>query len=393
MGDDTCRGTFEDELAEASAGPAGFDLAAAHALYQNLLGPIADRLAGKRHLIIVPDPQLSGFPFHLLVSQPPDPALEGAAAYRTAHWLIRDHAISVLPTVSSLRALRELPPRTAPAPLPLVGFGDPLIGTGEPMTCPEDSGTLQVASGAGETVVTRSAAGVGAEVLFRSGQMVDGMAVADVDQVRSLQRLPDTRCELEALARSQGAGPEDLFLGAAAREGAVKALSAKGRLADYRVVAFATHGLVAGEAGAAEPALVLTPPAAGTPEDDGLLTAGEVAALQLNADWVVLSACNTAAGDGTPNAENLTGLARAFFYAGAKSLLVSPWPVQSDAAVRLTTTAFAALTADPAQGRAAALRQAMLAMLDHGADRNTHPARWVPFALFGEGGPSLQADR
>jgi CHAT domain-containing protein len=104
---------------------------------------------------------------------------------------------------------------------------------------------------------------------------------------------------------------------------------------------------------------------------------------------VVLSACNTAAGDGTPNAENLTGLARAFFYAGARSLLVSHWPVQSDAAVRLTTTALAALAANPTQGRAEALRQAMLAMLDHGPDRDTHPARWAPFALVGEGGAGL----
>ena len=72
------------------------------------------------------------------------------------------------------------------------------------------------------------------------------------------------------------------------------------------MVAFATHGLVAGELeGVSEPALVLTPPAEGTETDDGLLTASEVAQLKLNADWVILSACNTDAADGTPGANGL----------------------------------------------------------------------------------------
>lgn len=89
-------------------------------------------------------------------------------------------------------------------------------------------------------------------------------------------------------------------------------------LADYRVISFATHGLVTGELkGLPEPALVLTPPAEGTAADDGLLTASEIAQLDLRADWVVLSACKTAAG-GEPGAEGLSGLAKAFFYAGSR---------------------------------------------------------------------------
>ncbi len=110
---------------------------------------------------------------------------------------------------------------------------------------------------------------------------------------------------------------------------------------------FATHGLVAGDlSGLAEPALVLTPPAAPTDADDGLLTASEIAALKLNAEWVVLSACNTAAGEGE-GAEALSGLARAFFYAGARALLVSHWAVYSQAATELTTTTFAMLADNP----------------------------------------------
>ena len=131
---------------------------------------------------------------------------------------------------------------------------------------------------------------------------------------------------------------------------------------------------------------MLTPPAEGTPEDDGLLTASEVAALKLNADWVVLSACNTAAGDGRPDAESLSGLARAFFYAGARSILVSHWPVWSDAAVDLTTRAFAAIRDDPGLGRAGALQRAMLDTLAAATDyRHAHPAYWAPFSLVGEG--------
>jgi CHAT domain-containing protein len=123
-------------------------------------------------------------------------------------------------------------------------------------------------------------------------------------------------------------------------------------LEDYRVVYFATHGLVAGDVkGLGEPALALTLPLEPSDADDGLLTASEVAQLKLNADWVVLSACNTAAGD-KPGAEALSGLVRAFFYAGARTLLVSHWSVVTDAATRLTTSTFDIIKSNPGTGRA-----------------------------------------
>ena len=110
-----------------------------------------------------------------------------------------------------------------------------------------------------------------------------------------------------------------------------------------------------------------------------------MAQLKLNADWVVLSACNTIAGD-KPGAEALSGLARSFFYAGARALLVSHWAVDSAAATRLTTSTFDRLKADPKLGRAEALRQSMLAYLnDTSSPRNAYPAFWAPFALIGEG--------
>jgi len=186
------------------------------------------------------------------------------------------------------------------------------------------------------------------------------------------------------VARALGASPQDdVKLGTAATVTNVSALP----LDQYRVVDFATHGLVAGEVnGLSEPALVLTLPDRPTSEDDGLLTASRVAKLKLDADWAVLSACNTAAGD-KPGAEGLSGLARAFFYAGARALLVSHWPVDSDAAVRLTTGAFSELTAHPGIGRAEALRRSMKALIaDRSSPRNADPAVWAPFVLVGEGG-------
>ena len=129
--------------------------------------------------------------------------------------------------------------------------------------------------------------------------------------------------------------------------------------------------------------LVLTPPDKATEADDGLLTASEIAQLKLNAEWVILSACNTAHAE-SAGAEGLSGLAKAFFYAGSRALLVSHWPVVSDAAVTLTTRMLAA--AKTGLTRAEAHRQAMMAMIDTGPAHNAHPALWAPFVVVGEGG-------
>ena len=149
---------------------------------------------------------------------------------------------------------------------------------------------------------------------------------------QALPQLPDTADELNAVAKDLGVAASDIHLGSDASETTVK----RAPLADYGIVYFATHGLVAGDVkGLAEPSLALSIPKQPSELDDGLLTASEVAQLKLNADWVVLSACNTIAGD-KPGAEALSGLARSFFYAGARALLVSHWAVDSQAATRLT---------------------------------------------------------
>jgi CHAT domain-containing protein len=177
-----------------------------------------------------------------------------------------------------------------------------------------------------------------------------------------------------------------LYLGAMATEAKIKQLSENGTLARYKIIHFATHGVVAGQVSrVSEPGLLLTPPDKANETDDGYLSASEIAALKLDADWVILSACNTAAGD-AKGAEALSGLARAFFYAGARSLLVSHWEVESESTVKLITKAIAELKADPKIGRAEALRRSMLSMIDTGKAYEAHPAFWAPFVLVGEGG-------
>jgi CHAT domain-containing protein len=167
------------------------------------------------------------------------------------------------------------------------------------------------------------------------------------------------------------------LLGAKATETTIKTLSEESKLASYRVIHFATHGTEADEIdGTSEPGLILTPPKEQTDLDDGYLSSSEVAALKLDADWVILSACNTAAA-GAKGAEALSGLARTFFYAGARAMLVSHWSVDSAATVRLITHAVSATARDKHLGRAEALRRAMLAMIDKGEPREAHPALWA----------------
>jgi CHAT domain-containing protein len=207
--------------------------------------------------------------------------------------------------------------------------------------------------------------------LFGLRRGVAPMAVrglADVDLLRAQLPLPETRDELCAIARDLKADPGEMRLGARATEREVKRLSARGALAQYRIVHFATHGVLAGQLDPkAESGLILTPPETASEEDDGYLTASEIAALKLDADWVILSACNTAAG-GATGAEALSGLARVFFYAQARALLVSHWEVDSDATVKLIIGAVSEIALDKRVGRAEALRRAMLAMID-GASR------------------------
>jgi CHAT domain-containing protein len=280
-------------------------------------------------------------------------------ALKDVDWLIRRHAVTILPSIASLKVLRGRT-ATSSAPKPLIGFADPVFNKNQ------------------QPPVRRVATNVMVTKAVRGG-------VADVlNLVTALDPLPETADELQRVAASVGATEADIILGPKATETRVK----QTRLEDYRIIYFATHGLLAGEVAKlaklnAEPALVLSLPDNPTPFDDGLLTASEAAQLKLNADWVVLSACNTASGDGS-GAEALSGLASAFFYAGGRSLLVSHWQAEVDSSAQLMIGTFAALAADPNLSHGEALQKAMLAMIDDPTRPWAKPKFWAPFVVVGE---------
>jgi CHAT domain-containing protein len=217
-------------------------------------------------------------------------------------------------------------------------------------------------------------------------------------QFGQLPRLPDTADEISSIATALKADVSDVFLGIRANEQVVKSMN----LADRRIIVFATHGLVPGDLdGLTQPALALSAPDIAGVSGDGLLTMDEILGLRLDADWVVLSACNTAAGSGA-GSEALSGLGRAFFYAGTRALLVSNWPVESTSARLLTTDLFRRQADDPNVTRAEALRKSMLALVDGpgAVDEGTHktmytyghPIFWAPFSIIGDGGRTSSAN-
>lgn len=365
-----------------------FDLARAYGLYERLLMPVEEGWKGAKNLLVIAHGPLGYLPLSVLPTKPMELPPEQNLLftnYRDVPWLAREHTVTVLPSVVSLRMLRSLS-RGQPKRRAFVGFGDPWFSAKQAAEAGiERRQERQVAALDSQGVQTRNL-----QMHLRAAPQTRAV---DSAELAVLPRLPDTANEIMSIARVMQADPTtSVFLGKEASEDRVKTMDLSG----VRVISFATHGLVPGDLnGLLQPALAFSSPQVTGGEEDGLLTMGEILGLKLNADWVVLSACNTAASGGE-GAEAVSGLGQAFFYAGTRALLVSNWPVHSAATTALMTSLFRLQTEDPALIRAEALRRAMMGLIDGSVyvDAKTgktvfsyaHPLFWAPFSLIGDGG-------
>src|SRR5262249_46543205 len=243
-----------------------FDPKLAYNIYQATFGAFAEKIASKKRLSVITNGALTSLPPQLLVTEDPS-----GKPLKELDWLARSHAGTVLPSVASLKILRGSSQPSA-ARNPMIAFADPVFSKAARAKARQQMAMRSITS-------------------FYRGTQIN---VAEIGAY--LPQLPGTRKEVTAIAAELKTATGDVRLGLNATQSAVK----QAKLDQYRIVYFATHGLVSGDLeqfakGKAEPALAFTIPAKPTDFDDGLLTASEIAQLKLNADWVVLSACNTAA--------------------------------------------------------------------------------------------------
>jgi CHAT domain-containing protein len=355
-----------------------FDLALAYDLYNKLLAPVANAWKPAKNLIVVTNGALGLLPLSVLPTAPSQVKETETmfAGYRDVSWLARTHAVTLVPSAAALKTLRLLPPGSSQREK-LIAFGDPIFNPDQlDADAPDD--TIQLAA------LTR-----GIPLKRRAAPHTEGV---DSAELAILPRLPDTAAELKAMALALQADPAKvLYLGKDANEQRVRTTD----LSKFKIIAFATHGLVPGDLnGLVQPALALTAPKIAGVEGDGLLTMEEILALKLDADWVVLSACNTGAGAGA-GAEAASGLGRAFFYAGTRAILVTNWSVHSASARELVSDLFRRQSQDPGMTRGEALRRAMVALMDGDGYKDetgkslftyAHPLFWAPYSIIGDGG-------
>ena len=321
-----------------------YDVADARTLYDDTIGPVAPSLAGAHALVVAPAGPLLSLPFGLLLSGPADAASLGHAPF-----LVRRFAISHVPAPANFVSLRRAAAQTQ-GTRPWVGFGD-----------------------------FRPATLAQAEATFPSRACADSARL-----FAGLPPLPFAGKELIAARELLGGSPADELTGAAFTAPAVLHED----LGGFRVVHFATHALLPTDlACETEPAIITSVPTGAANATGALLRSDDIMGLHLDADAVIISACNSAGPDGQSAGESLSGLARAFFYAGARAVMVSHWSVNDQATAYIVAQTLARVR--KGDGFAAALQGGQLAMLD-GAGASlpadvAHPFFWAPFAIVGEG--------
>ncbi len=349
-----------------------FNLDKSYSLYKNIFGKLEKKLKNKDHLIVIPTGPLASIPFGVLLTSPAE-----GNNYSKANWLVSQLAITHAPSLASFFDKRATVPIKV-GTKPFLGFGNPILGkVNEPSTkvtqIKNEKGSI-VKKDVAKDIVTPPHA---VELCRTDGPIPPEILMA-------MPSLPDTANEIQQVAKLVGQGKEEIYLAARANEDNLRNL----RLIDYRVIYFATHGLLPGELRCqSEPALVLTPSPPSKNNQfksgDGLVDASEISQFKLNADLVVLSACNTAGGNGKFGGEALTGLTEAFFFAGAHNLLVSHWSVPSSATMKLMTLMFKNLGPTFQNGSAASLQKAQQQMIQN--SDVSHPVFWGAFVLIGDG--------
>jgi CHAT domain-containing protein len=344
-----------------------FDVKLARRLYVALMGPVADRVTRSKHLIFEPDGALLRLPPNLLVtSQESADAYAAKTAkpdadqfdFRGVAWLGRNRGVSTALSVRGFRDARNTPASNATRDY--IGFGQ-----NAPL-----EGPVAVAS------TRRMIAADSAECLWPKSEWNKPISAEELREVRMIIGAPNSELVTD------GAFSDT-------------AIVSRKDLSDYRIVHFATHGLVTAPRPEcpARPALLTS---FGSGDSDGLLTFKEIFDLRLNADLVLLSACDTAgkatvaatreAGVTTGGGSALDGLVRAFIGAGGRSILASHWPAPDDfnATRRLITGMF---QAGKDHTIADALSDAQAKLMDD--PETSHPFYWSGFAIVGDGGRAL----
>jgi CHAT domain-containing protein len=325
-----------------------FDPDSAFDLYQAIFKPIDGQLDGLSKLVVAQSGALLSLPFALLVTKdPPDVVNED---YTKVNFLIQRTAISYVTSMQSFVILREAQAGNR-APKPFIGFGD-----------------YQQPSRA-----------------LMASYFSDPTCKQDLQSLEELGPLPGTRPEVEAVAQTMGVGAEDEILGRNFNKVTLAGID----LSQFRILHFATHALLPTDLKCRQsPTMLASLPPGSTNLADIFFDTGDILKLKLNADLVVLSACNTSSQGEIGSGESLSGLAQAFFISGARGLLVSHWLAADQSTVALMKTLytqFATRRIDTAN----ALRIAQTDMISRsGKDLPilfSHPLFWAVFTAVGDG--------
>lgn len=337
------RALASDVERDAAADLPGF-AADAYALARAVLpGRVQPMLAAAHHVIVVPSGALFDVPWEALVTRPPT---NGAA-----HYLIEDAAVSYVPSATVLAVVRSVQRGRRAPPLPLLAFAAPAYGT--PVSAPGDVSYATMRSNAVLATMGRNGSG-GFASLPNAGREAEGVRVA-------------LSAPADAVVTGERASRETIL-----------DLDRSHELAKYRYVLFATHAVLPDEVrGLTQPAIVLA-----HPERGGFLTMSDILGLSFDADLVALSACNTGAGPHSAG-EGVSGLTRAFMYAGTRAISVTLWPLDDAAAPLISPALFRGLR--NGLSPAASLREAKLAFVRADSARLRHPFSWAPTVLFGDG--------